>query len=280
MLIVNKKWIDNYFKDKHWIRNIYAKYNLSFYVWNCYNFLETPMFNVSNIRRQYLFLNIKLVISKLIKFHDKTISLGSTKRIKFFLFRINYLSLFSNKFLYTFLHCFFFSKDWFTTKRLFKFKKKSTRRFFFLKHKARYRLTKALNKKNRKLNKGILSVTFSKRNMFLNLATNKHKSLLVTTLRRLGFLGRRRKEYLSIFSAVNVVKQTLRKYRIKCLSIIYNGWNRFRVAVKNCLKYRDRFKVPTLFIKFNLKIPHNGCRLKKKISKKRKKKVWLKRKRR
>jgi hypothetical protein len=70
---------------------------------------------------------------------------------------------------------------------------------------------------------GILYVTFSKRNMFLNLSTFDNKSLLLTTLRKEGFSGRRRKEYISIFTVVRIIKQNLRKYKIKRLALIYRG---------------------------------------------------------
>ena len=80
-----------------------------------------------------------------------------------------------------------------------------------------------LKKKQLLLNTGKLHITFTKRNMFLNLTTFHNKSLLVTTLRKLGFLGRRRREYLSVYSAVRLVKQNLRKYKIQKLAIIYKG---------------------------------------------------------
>jgi ribosomal protein S11 len=195
-----------------------------------------------------------------------------------YLFCIESCSLFSNKFLYVFIHFFFFSRTWATTRKLFSYRRSVGKEYFKLKVKKEYRRVNKAKKRLYKYNKGILSITFTKRNMFLNLANYNNKSLLVTSLRKLGFLGRRRREYTSILTATRLVKQTFRKYRIRFLIVIYKGWNRFRVAARNTIKYRDKYRVPTLFIKFAIKVPHNGCRLSQKKKKKRKKKVWLRRK--
>jgi hypothetical protein len=80
---------------------------------------------------------------------------------------------------------------------------------------------KYLRRKYKK--KGYLHITFSRRNMFINLALNKKKTLFVNTLRRLGFLGRRRREYTSIFGAIRIIRKNIKKYKIKRLVLIYRG---------------------------------------------------------
>ena len=76
-------------------------------------------------------------------------------------------------------------------------------------------------KRNTKLS--YLAITFSKRNMFLNLSNHKRNTILLTTIRKEGFFGRRRTEYTSIFSTVRTVKQSFRKHKIRKLALIYKG---------------------------------------------------------
>jgi hypothetical protein len=59
--------------------------------------------------------------------------------------------------------------------------------------------------------------------MFLNISDFKNTCLMVTTLRRLGYIGRRRQEYTSIFSAIRSIKKKLFLYKLKRIAIIYNG---------------------------------------------------------
>ena len=125
--------------------------------------------------------------------------------------------------------------------------------------------------------KGFLYVTFARRNTFFNLADYKSRTLYLTTVRREGFLGRRRSAYTSIFSTSRIVKQRIKLLKLSSIAVVYKGWSRFRVAIKKSLRYRDRFKVPISYIRYVIKIPHNGCRPRKTKRKKRKRKLFLKR---
>ena len=284
--------IEKYFQDKSHPINSYAEYNFYFILIfdffrimkKLYGFYKESSFLtfvtlIMRIESYIMYLLIKMVSNNLL-IHQQSLSLALiNKQIKNRFVSVKYATNFSNKCLYAFLHCFFFVNDWLITKQRFTLRRRLGKKYLKKKKKLyNSRLLSRLKKKKMLLNTGKLRITFTKRNMFLNLATFSNKSLLVTTLRKLGFLGRRRREYLSIYSAVRLVKQNLRKYKIQKLAIIYKGWNRFRIAVKNALKCRDRFRVPILYVKFAIKIPHNGCRLNKKKRKKRKKRVWLKKK--
>jgi ribosomal protein S11 len=151
----------------------------------------------------------------------------SSKRIKKHLFCINYCTLFNNKLLYTFLHYKLFSYGQRSIKLARAFRIRARKRIFRSQELKKKKINKKLilnaKKSSFLQHKGLLSVTFTKRNMFLNLSDYKNKNLLVTSLRKLGFSGRRRKEYASIYSATTTIKKVLRKYKIKKLAIIYKG---------------------------------------------------------
>jgi len=112
-----------------------------------------------------------------------------------------------------------------------------------------------------------LYVTFKKRNIFFNITTHTGNSLYTTTTRRQGYSGRRRMEYSSVFSSARVVKTILNKYTKK-IALIYSGWHRFRAAVSSALETADGYAISILYIKYKIKIPHNGCRLSKKRGRK------------
>ena len=115
--------------------------------------------------------------------------------------------------------------------------------------------------------------------MFLVLSKQDNILLHSTTLRKEGFLGRRRQQYVSVYDTVRVIKKIMRKFKISYICLIYNGWNRFKVAVKNSFKSKYYHKVKIVYIKFLYSLPHNGCRATKRRRKKRKKRRWLKPKR-
>jgi len=212
-----------------------------------------------NINIDISFNNLVRLVSGYVSHLEEICVSKSVKKNLFFIFS---LSRFSDKFIYFFLSLRFFSSDW----RVW--------RFFLRK---RRNALKKQKKTVRPYKKGILFITFKKKNIFFNIASNKSKSLHITTLRRLGFLGRKRREYLSIWSAIRSIKKIVRvNYKIRRLALVYKGWNRFRIAIKNSLRHWDQYKVPLLYIKFIIKIPHNGCRPKKKKKKKRKPLVRLK----
>ena len=70
---------------------------------------------------------------------------------------------------------------------------------------------------------GVLHITFKRRNVFFNLSTQFFQTLFLTTVRKQGFLGRRRQEYISIYSTMRIVKRKFKRYKLKKLSVIYNG---------------------------------------------------------
>jgi ribosomal protein S11 len=276
--------IEKYFKDKLWLVNIHSKYNFSFLVWNDAIFsdwTDSYINTVFSIRSHIYQVVTELGAIRLSKKHQLIAGFLSNKRIKRKLFCINYCTMFTNKLLYTFLHCHFFAYGRWSIKMARAFKRRANKnisRGLKAKKKLSQKLILNTKKPSWLQHSGILSITFTKRNMFLNLSSYKNKNLLVTSLRKLGFSGRRRKEYASIYSATTTIKQLLRKYKIKRLAVVYKGWNRFRLAVRKALRRRDTFRIPIVYVKFSIKVPHNGCRINKRKRKKRKKKVWLKRK--
>ena len=141
-------------------------------------------------------------------------------------------------------------------------------------------IKKRIKKKSKKKlkNLGLLYVTFSKRNTFFNLTDSYSKTLNLITVRREGFLGRRRTEYTSIFSTSRSIKQKFKPFKLDSIALIYKGWSRFRAAIKKSLRFKDTNKLPLIYIKYVVKIPHNGCRPRKVKRKKRKRKIWLKKK--
>jgi ribosomal protein S11 len=53
------------------------------------------------------------------------------------------------------------------------------------------------------------------------------------------------------------------------LAVIYKGWSRFRFAIKKSLNISgDSTILPIDYIKYLVKIPHNGCRAPKKRNRK------------
>ena len=259
-----KKWVSRYFKNKNQIafKFIFSKYLLIFFFSVLLNQNSTLLYKTSRLQA-ILLSNCKSSSKQaLIFFQNYFKSLIRIKNVKKNLLFINSLSRFDDKFLYFFLNLRFFSQDW----RKF--------RFFLRKRKSFKKNKKTL----RAYKKGLLYITFKKKNIFFNISATKDKSLYITTLRRLGFLGRKRREYTSIWSAVRTIRQYIRRYKFQRIAVIYKGWNRFRIAIKNSLKYWDRYRLPLTYVKFVIKIPHNGCRPKKKKRKKRKKLLWLKKK--
>jgi ribosomal protein S11 len=59
------------------------------------------------------------------------------------------------------------------------------------------------------------------------------------------------------------------------LIVIYKGWSRFRFAIKNALNIKgDNIILPINYIKYLVKIPHNGCRPPKKRNRKKSKRFF------
>jgi len=63
------------------------------------------------------------------------------------------------------------------------------------------------------------------------------------------------------------------------LSVIYKGWSRFRVAVKKALNLKEDVNPLRIhYIKYLVKIPHNGCRPPKKRTRKKSKRYFKRKK--
>jgi ribosomal protein S11 len=123
---------------------------------------------------------------------------------------------------------------------------------------------------------GSLHVTFKKRNTFFLLRDYKNKTLYLTTVRKEGYLGRRRKEYVSIFTVAKQIKPLIYKYKLNKISLLFSGWSRFKWAVKKALRYRDGYRPSLNYVKFLVKVPHNGCRSPKLRRKKRSRRRFFK----
>ena len=87
------------------------------------------------------------------------------------------------------------------------------------------KLWKGLSIKKRPSKKhfGRLNVTFSKRNVFFNVENALGITVLNTTLRRVGFRGRRRQEYTSLVTLTRIVKGKLKNLKLRRLILIYRG---------------------------------------------------------
>lgn len=78
-------------------------------------------------------------------------------------------------------------------------------------------------KNTHKSKKGLFHITFSRRNMFLVIAKLNNTIKVSTTLRKEGFFGRRRQQYVSIYDTIRFIKRLMRKVHINTIGLIYNG---------------------------------------------------------
>jgi ribosomal protein S11 len=124
----------------------------------------------------------------------------------------------------------------------------------------------------------LLNITFKKRNTFFNVSQNFGKTIYLTSVRKEGYVGRKRTQYNSIFSVMRLVRKVIVNYFIikdSTLAIIYKGWSRFRFAIKKSLNISgDSTILPINYIKYLVKIPHNGCRAPKKRNRKKSKRFF------
>lgn len=255
---------------------MFIKWNFGFqmFSWNWYSdWLDYYCYTFKSFIQYLYILNVFLfnLIFNRLKLQYKHVF--NNKTIKKYLFFIDNSIKLKNKFLFFILRINIFSENisrYFTLIRFYRGRRARLKRHY------KNRLFKKKRRKT-KNSLGVLHVSFKKRNVFFNLSNQFFKTLYLTTLRKQGFLGRRRQEYLSIWSTVQMIKQKIKRFKLQTLALVYTGWNRFRVAIKNSLRSWDLYKVPLCYARFVVKIPHNGCRVKKKKEKKRKKKIWLRR---
>jgi ribosomal protein S11 len=270
-----KYLLRTYFKNSPALLSTYSKFNFIFISYRglTHTGLEGLYDQlITNIISSGIKIKTHLSVQFVINYNKQLTLTLITKQLKKYLFCIDTLSKFTNKYLYAYVYCRFLKENWLGTKRFILYRRRRNKRSFIFK----YKKAKILKEKRSAIistNRGKLSITFSKRNMFINLSTSKNKTLFVTTLRSLGYRGRRRYEYLSFFSCIRIVKARLKRYNMGRVMIVYRGWHRFRVAIRNAFYKRGRFRVKVLFVKYSIKIPHNGCRFRKKKRKKRKKKA-------
>jgi ribosomal protein S11 len=130
---------------------------------------------------------------------------------------------------------------------------------YFLRKKKRLKVKQAIIK---------LNITFRKKNIFFNLTTPNGNSTYITTTRRQGYKGRRLVEYSSIYSTSRLVRNIIKRYKKKKLAIFYNGWHRFRFAVVKALEASEGYPLKIKYLRYLVRIPHNGCRLIKKTARK------------
>lgn len=175
-----------------------------------YNF---NFFNLFLIKQTYInFFNLFIL-------HYRIILLNKViKKYYNYFYNCFKLSLNKNKYFYFYFKCFLlkYNYDMYT-----KFKS-----YIFFRLKRLNRKIKALvkRKKIKKVkNFGILHITFKKRNIFFNLSSFKSKTLFLTTVRKEGFIGRRRREYISIYSTIRIIKKKFKRYKLKKLAVLYSG---------------------------------------------------------
>ena len=81
-----------------------------------------------------------------------------------------------------------------------------------------------------------LKITFRRRNTFFVIVDPQGKVLKTTTVRREGFFGRRRKEYLSLYTTIKEVKKLIDLLGIEVLDVNFLGAGKFRFIVKKIFK--------------------------------------------
>jgi len=119
-----------------------------------------------------------------------------------------------------------------------------------------------------------LYITFSKKNAFFNITESGGKTLHLTTIRQLGYVGRRSVEKASLVSTIQHVKNILYNYQYKYLAVYYSGFHRHRFTIKKALEKRT-FKFKILYVKYILKASHNGCRLSKSKNRRRTRRFYF-----
>ena len=241
-------------------------------------FLNSPKIRLK-FNSFYFIKTINLIfLIIVILFNNLDFSLNYNKL--FSKLKLNYkflkLHLMNNKFIkkfYSFLVINGFLKRFKLWKRgtVFKY-----RYLYRLVVKSRLRVSYNLKYFKHNLLSGSLHVTFKKRNTFFLLRDFKNRTLYLTTVRKEGYLGRRRKEYVSIFTVAKQIKPLIYKYKLNKISLLFSGWSRFKWAVKKALRYRDGYRPSLNYVKFSVKVPHNGCRSPKLRRKKRNRRRFFK----
>ena len=117
-----------------------------------------------------------------------------------------------------------------------------------------------------------LKITFRRRNTFFVIVDSKGHVLRTTTVRREGFFGRRRKEYLSLHTTIKEVKKLIDLLSIEVLDVDFLGVGKFRFIVKKLFKSRRKVWMFRFKTSIKMLVPHNGCRPVK--SKNRRKLKW------
>lgn len=126
-----------------------------------------------------------------------------------------------------------------------------------------------------------VNVTFAKKNTFFNIASPKGKTVHLTTVIREGYIGKKRNAYISIFGVASVINKLISNFYIQkycSICIIYKGWNRFRSAIRAAFNKKTFFNLRIKYIKYAIKIPHNGCRVPKQRNRSRMQKYFVKKK--
>jgi hypothetical protein len=87
----------------------------------------------------------------------------------------------------------------------------------------KYIIIKLLKKKKKNI---LLNITFKKRNTFFNLSKSFGKTVYLTSVRKEGYVGRKRTQYNSIFSVTRLVRKMILDFFIikkSNLIVIYKG---------------------------------------------------------
>jgi hypothetical protein len=118
---------------------------------------------------------------------------------------------------YLFISKIIFANTRFINKNLTKIK--------YSKKQKKYVIIKSL-KKQEKNTHFFLNITFKKKNTFFNVSQNFGNTVYLTSVRKEGYIGRKRTQYNSIFSVMRVVRKVIVNYFIRgdsTLTIIYKG---------------------------------------------------------
>lgn len=94
------------------------------------------------------------------------------------------------------------------------------KRYIFIKHNI---IKEQLDLQKKKV---YVNVTFAKKNTFFNVSSPKGETVYATTMLREGYLGKKRKAYISMFSIASVIHKLISNFYINeyCnIHIIYKG---------------------------------------------------------
>ena len=244
-------------------KNIILAY-INYLIFNFFKIKKLKITSLSKNKIKYLNYKLWFLVFK----DNNRVSINKF----YFFYTKNFLNLYSkvqelNSFIIEYIHKVISKKE-----KFIPLYSKSKNKFVFVK-------SNFIEEKNTEKKQLFLNVTFGKKNTFFNISSPQGKTIYLTTLVREGYIGRKRVAYTSIFSVASLVNKLMSNFFINkyCdVCIIYKGWSRFRSAIQAAFNKKKRFNLNIKYIKYVIKVPHNGCRPPKKRNRSRMQKYFVK----